>query len=83
MECQDAIHTIITRGNGNMPDLSEMEHNAIVSARRNLYDALVDIGVSSAFENCSAEQIDYLIEAVWYGLQTSMRQQSARGEIPF
>lgn len=66
-----------------MPDVSEMEHNAIASTRRNLYDALVDLGVSHAFENCSTEQIDYLIEAVWNGLQASMRQQSAKGGVPF
>lgn len=85
MGCQDAIHVLITRGNGNMPDLhlSEMESKAIVATRRNLYDALVDIGVSSAFESCSTEQIDYLIEAVWHGLRASMQRQSAKGEVPF
>lgn len=66
-----------------MPDTTQMEQNAIMDARRKLYDALVDLGVSHAFENCSAEQIDYLIEAVWNGLRTSMQRQSARVEIPF
>jgi hypothetical protein len=59
-----------------------MEKTAIRAARQSLYDALVKIGVESAFNDCSGEQIDSVIEAVWNGLRASMHQLSARGEIP-
>ena len=62
--------------------LTHMEKEAIKTARQSLYDALVKVGIESAFDNCTAEQIDSIIEAVWNGLRASMHQQSARGDIP-
>jgi hypothetical protein len=67
---------------GQLAGLSHMEKEAIVAARQALYDALVTIGVADAFNDCTAEQIDSVIEAVWNGLRASMQQQSARGEMP-
>jgi hypothetical protein len=67
---------------GQLAGLTYMEREAIRAARRALYDALVGIGVADALDNCTAEQIDSVIEAVWNGLRASMQQQSARGEIP-
>jgi len=62
--------------------LTFMEREAVKAARQSLYDALVKIGVADAFNDCTAEQIDGVIEAVWNGLRASMHQQSAKGEIP-
>jgi hypothetical protein len=59
-----------------------MEKEAIKDARQALYDALLKIGIADAFNDCSAEQIDAVIEAVWNALRASMHLQSARGEIP-
>jgi hypothetical protein len=67
---------------GQLAALTYMEKEAIVAARQALYDALVGIGIADAFNDCTAEQIDHLIEAVWNGLRASMQQQSARGEMP-
>jgi len=66
-----------------MAALTEMECQAIRSARRSLYDALTGLGRADAFNDCSAEQIDRLIEKIWNGLRASMCQQSAHGEVPF
>ena len=65
-----------------MAGLTFMECEAIKAARQPLYDALVKIGVADAFDDCTAEQIDGLIEAVWSGLRASMHQQSAKGQVP-
>lgn len=62
--------------------LTQMELDAVRAARRPMYEALVKIGIDHAFEHCTAEQIDSVIEAVWNGLRASMQQQSARGEMP-
>ncbi len=66
-----------------MAGLTHMEQEAIRSTRQALYDALVKIGVASAFDNCTADQIDFVIEAVWNGLRASMHLQSAKGEVPY
>jgi hypothetical protein len=61
---------------------TEMERVAIRAARLPLYDGLVKLGIDSAFDSCTAAQIDELIESVWDALRASMQQQSAAGEIP-
>ena len=63
--------------------LTEMERVAVKAARSDLYQALVRIGRAEAFDQCSAAEMDSVIEAVWTGLRTSMQQQSESGEIPF
>jgi hypothetical protein len=79
---RSAIESFINEEIGQLAALTYMEREATVAARQSLYDALVKIGVTDAFNDCSAEQIDSVIEAVWNGLRASMQQQSARGEIP-
>ena len=59
-----------------------MEREAVKAARQSLYDALVKIGVEAAFNDCTAEQIDSVISAVWDGLRASMHRQSAKGDVP-
>jgi Family of unknown function (DUF6511) len=63
--------------------LTGMEQEAIRAARQSLYDALVKIGIADAFDNCTADQIDMVIEAVWDGLRASMHLQTAKGEVPY
>ena len=72
----------VTEEIGFLAGLTYMECEAVKAARQSLYDALVRIGVEAAFNDCTAEQIDSVIEAVWNGLRESMQLQSARGEIP-
>jgi hypothetical protein len=79
---RSAMQSFINEEIGYLAGLTHMEREAIVAARQALYDALVKIGVAEAFNDCSAEQIDSVIEAVWSGLRASMQQQSARGEVP-
>jgi hypothetical protein len=79
---RSAMESFINEEIGYLAGLTHMEREAIVAARQPLYDALVEIGVADAFDHCSAEQIDHLIEAVWNGLRASMHLQSARGEVP-
>lgn len=66
-----------------MAGLTAMEQEAIRAARRPLYDALVRIGRADAFNACTPEEIDSVIESVWAGLRASMSQQSARGDVPW
>src|SRR6516162_164283 len=77
-----AIESFVTEEIGYLAGLTFMECEAIKAARQSLYDALLKIGVADAFNDCTAEEIDSLIEAVWNGLRASMQQQSAKGEIP-
>ena len=72
----------VTEEIGTLAGLTFMEREAVKAARQSLYDALVKIGVADAFNDCTAEQIDGVIETVWNGLRASMQQQSAKGEIP-
>ena len=66
-----------------LESLTFMEREAIKAAREQLYDALVEIGIADAFNDCTADQIDLVIEAVWAGLRASMHLQSAKGDTPF
>jgi hypothetical protein len=72
----------ITPPKGVIDMKTEMEREAIKAARRAVYDCLVKLGIESAFDNCTAVQIDGLIEAVWDALRASMQQQTAAGAIP-
>jgi hypothetical protein len=77
-----ALDKFITEEIEELAALTYMEQEAIRAARQSLYDALVDIGIENAFDHCTVEQIDHVIEAVWNGLRASMQLQSARGEMP-
>lgn len=77
-----ALHRFVTEEVGELAGLTHMERQAIRAARQSLYDALVKIGIADAFDNCTADQIDMVIEEVWGGLRASMQLQSAAGEIP-
>jgi hypothetical protein len=77
-----AISWFVTTQIEELGVLSLMEMTAIREARRPLYEALVELGISDAFNQCTAEQIDTLIETIWNALRASMQRQSARDEIP-
>jgi hypothetical protein len=79
---RSSIEAFVDEEIGQLAGLTHMEKEAIVAARQSLYNALLMIGVADAFNDCTAEQIDSVIEAVWNGLRASMHLQSARGEIP-
>lgn len=83
--CQEAALKIIVAMRGNMPagTITAMEKTALKDARQNFADALVAIGALEAFGNQTAENVDYLIYAVWQGLRASMQRQSTAGEIPW
>jgi hypothetical protein len=68
---------------GELAMLTHMEKEAIEATRQPLYEALVKLGIANAFIECTAEQIDGLIETVWNALRASMHKQSARGTVPF
>lgn len=78
-----ALHRFVEEEVGDLAGLTHMEREAIRAARQSLYDALIKIGIADAFNDCAADQIDMVIEAVWNGLRKSMHLQSAKGEIPY
>jgi hypothetical protein len=86
INCLLAIERIVQDRKGGWPSmaaLTEMEKKAIKEGKRSLYNSLVEIGKADHFADCSPEQMDRLVEAVWNGLQASMRQQSLDGDVPF
>jgi hypothetical protein len=86
MGCQEATLKLVIAMRGNMVagnTITAMEKTAIKEARQSLFDALTAIGSAEAFNNQTAENMDYLIYAVWSGLRASMQRQSAAGDIPF
>lgn len=60
-----------------MIDKTAMEKQAIKDARRFFAEALGELKMMAAFENCTSAQIDQLIEACVDGFQSSMHRQAA------
>ena len=77
------VGSAIARRNFGMIDKTDMELRAIREARRELAEALTEMGLMEAFLNRSGEDIDRLIEACVDGFQGSMQRQSDTGSVPF
>ncbi len=75
-----------------MIDKTPFEKRAIKDARRNFAEALTELGLMAPFFDCSATDIDRLIESCIDGFQESMQRQAVEqgtradelnDEIPF
>jgi hypothetical protein len=77
------VGSAIARRTFGMIDKTDMEIRAIREARRDLAEALTEMGLMEAFFDRSASDIDRLIEACVDGFQASMQRQSDAGQIPF
>ena len=77
------VGSAIARRNFGMIDKTDMETRAIREARRDLAEALTEMGLMQAFFDRPAEDIDRLIEACVDGFQASMQRQSDAGDVPF
>jgi hypothetical protein len=85
MKCQEGVLRIVQalRGIMSANTITAMEKTAINDAKQSLFDALTAIGAADAFQNQSAQNMEYLIWAIWCGVRASMQRQSATGEVPF
>jgi hypothetical protein len=66
-----------------MTQKTQMEQDAIKAARLPLYNALKALGVDYAFNNCSAADIDGIIETVWDAVRMHMQLLTVKGNVPF
>jgi hypothetical protein len=66
-----------------MTQKTQMEKDAIKAARLPLYHALKGLGIDSAFNNCSAADIDGIIETVWDAVRMHMQLLTVKGNVPF
>ena len=66
-----------------MIDKTDMEQQAIRDARRSFAEALAELGLMEPFQDCSAAEIDRLIETCIDGFQNSMRRQALNDDVPF
>lgn len=82
MACLTAGSALAMRNLG-MIDKTDMEQRAIREARRDLAEALTEMGLMEPFFDRSAEDIDRLIETCVDGFQAAMQRLSDAGEIPF
>ena len=79
--CQDVGAAIAARCRG-MIDKTPMEIQAIKGARRNLAEALTELGLMDAFHDRTGEEIDQIIEACIDGYQDSLHRPSL-DDVPF
>jgi hypothetical protein len=77
------VGSAIAQRNFGMIDKSDMETRAIREARRDLAEALTEMGLMEPFFDRPAADIDRLIEACVDGFQASMQRQSDAGDVPF
>jgi len=75
MRCLDGWTNLLRRG-GNVIEKTPMEQQAIKDARRFLAQALGELRLLEAFQNCTPVQIDQVIEACVDGFQASMQRQA-------
>lgn len=65
-----------------MIDKTPMEIQAIKGARRNLAEALTELGLMDAFHDRTGEEIDQIIEACIDGYQDLLHRPSL-DDVPF
>src|SRR5579863_2614403 len=86
--CDDQLLALVLAGRGyiNMATITDMEAEAILSARLALWEgcvaALGEARALDVFGELSEKHVDAIIEGVWRAMQVSMRTQSIRGAIP-
>ena len=73
--CLDAGSVLAARNQG-MIDKTDIEARTIPHARRNLAEALTELGLMAPFFDRSATDIDRIIEACVDGFQEGMQQQA-------
>lgn len=85
-ECLAAIDIVLDEWGGEAlmaHNLTAMERQAVKEARDQFFAELKTQGIADRFTDCSADQMDSVIKAIWEGLQKSMRRQAGNGDIPF
>lgn len=82
MGCLQAGVAIAKRSRG-MIDKTRVEAQAIKAARRNLAEALTELGLMAPFHDRTATDIDRIIEACVDGFQDAMQREALNDDIPF